>query len=91
MRLSFSEINRQIPTIQSGKVRLKRASWTFSTLRTPNHSRSLAFLHYPISLAPFPVEHGGSIASERGGEHMYVEGRVLTTKGEPIACAIMDI
>ena len=54
-------------------------------------SRSLAFLHCPISLALPPVEHGGSIASKGGGEHMYVEGRVLTTKSEPIAGAIIDI
>ena len=37
-----------------------------------------------------PVELGGSIASEGKGEYMYVEGRVLTTEGEPIADAVID-
>lgn len=36
------------------------------------------------------VEFGGSIASEDKGEYMYVEGRVLTTEGKPIAGAIID-
>jgi protocatechuate 3,4-dioxygenase beta subunit len=37
-----------------------------------------------------PVEFGGSIASEGKGEYMYVEGRVLTTEGEPIADAVIE-
>ncbi|KAG6377344.1 Intradiol ring-cleavage dioxygenase [Boletus reticuloceps] len=36
------------------------------------------------------IEHGGSIASEGKGEYMYVEGRVLTTEGEPIAGAVIE-
>lgn len=36
------------------------------------------------------VSHGGAIASEGKGNYMYVEGRVLSTKGEPIANAIID-
>jgi len=36
------------------------------------------------------VEHGGSIASEGKGEYMYVEGRVLSTEGDPIADAVID-
>jgi len=36
------------------------------------------------------VEFGGSIASEGKGEYMYVEGRVLTTEGEPIADAVIE-
>ncbi|KAI9569866.1 aromatic compound dioxygenase [Boletus coccyginus] len=36
------------------------------------------------------VEFGGSIASEGKGEYMYVEGRVLTTEGEPIPDAVID-
>ncbi|KAF8556840.1 aromatic compound dioxygenase [Imleria badia] len=36
------------------------------------------------------IEFGGSIASEDKGEYMYVEGRVLTTEGEPIAGAVID-
>ncbi|KAH7882667.1 aromatic compound dioxygenase [Phlebopus sp. FC_14] len=36
------------------------------------------------------VDIGGSIASEGSGDYLYVEGRVLTTKGEPIQNAIID-
>ncbi|KAG8216941.1 Intradiol ring-cleavage dioxygenase [Butyriboletus roseoflavus] len=36
------------------------------------------------------VELGGSIASEGKGEYMYVEGRVLTTEGEPITDAVIE-
>ena len=36
------------------------------------------------------VSIGGSIASEGKGEYMYVEGRVLTTSGEPIPGAVID-
>ncbi|KAH7912165.1 Intradiol ring-cleavage dioxygenase [Hygrophoropsis aurantiaca] len=36
------------------------------------------------------VELGDSIASEGKGDYMYVEGRILTTKGEPIPDAIID-
>ncbi|KAF8548762.1 aromatic compound dioxygenase [Imleria badia] len=36
------------------------------------------------------IELGGTIASEGKGEYMYVEGRVLTTMGEPIADAVID-
>jgi protocatechuate 3,4-dioxygenase beta subunit len=36
------------------------------------------------------VELGESIASEGKGQHMYVEGRVLNTKGEPIPGAVIE-
>ncbi|KAF8834390.1 aromatic compound dioxygenase [Paxillus ammoniavirescens] len=36
------------------------------------------------------IEVGDSIASEGKGEYMYVEGRVLTTTGEPIPDAIIE-
>jgi protocatechuate 3,4-dioxygenase beta subunit len=36
------------------------------------------------------VSIGESIASEGKGEYMYVEGRVLTTSGEPIPGAVID-
>jgi len=47
-------------------------------------------------LGPFFTEDapdlsfGESIASEGKGEYMYVEGRVLTTSGEPIPGAVID-
>ena len=51
-------------------------SWrTFTTPPQPYHTS---------------VEFGGSIASEGKGEYMYVEGRVLTTEGEPIADAVIE-
>jgi protocatechuate 3,4-dioxygenase beta subunit len=36
------------------------------------------------------VQRGESIASEGKGDYMYVEGRVLTTDGEPIPDAIIE-
>ncbi|KAG1718744.1 Intradiol ring-cleavage dioxygenase [Suillus paluster] len=36
------------------------------------------------------VEFGESIASEGKGDYMYVEGRILTTEGQPIPNAIID-
>ncbi|EIN08539.1 aromatic compound dioxygenase [Punctularia strigosozonata HHB-11173 SS5] len=36
------------------------------------------------------VELGGTIASEGKGQYMYVEGRVLNTKGEPIPDAVIE-
>ncbi|KIK77688.1 hypothetical protein PAXRUDRAFT_834912 [Paxillus rubicundulus Ve08.2h10] len=36
------------------------------------------------------MEVGDSIASEGKGEYMYVEGRVLTTEGEPIPDAVVE-
>lgn len=36
------------------------------------------------------VDFGESIASEGKGEYMYVEGRVLTTDGQPIPNAVID-
>jgi len=36
------------------------------------------------------VPLGESIASEGKGEYMYVEGRVLTSKGEPIPGAVIE-
>ncbi|KAJ8596164.1 aromatic compound dioxygenase [Rhizopogon salebrosus TDB-379] len=36
------------------------------------------------------VDFGESIASEGKGDYMYVEGRVLTTKGEPIPDAVIE-
>ncbi|KAF8437973.1 Intradiol ring-cleavage dioxygenase [Boletus edulis BED1] len=36
------------------------------------------------------IENGGSIASDDKGEYMYVEGRILTTEGEPIAGAVIN-
>lgn len=36
------------------------------------------------------VSKGESIASEGKGDYLYVEGRVLDTKGRPISGAIMD-
>ncbi|KAG6845134.1 hypothetical protein H0H87_000370 [Tephrocybe sp. NHM501043] len=36
------------------------------------------------------VPNGDSIASEGKGDYMFVEGRVLDTKGDPIAGAIID-
>lgn len=50
----------------------------------PQHLFTSARPHRP------PVELGGPIASEGSGEYMYVEGRVLTTDGEPIADAVVD-
>ena len=39
---------------------------------------------------PCAVENGDSIASEGKGEYMYVEGRVLSTDGTPVANATID-
>jgi protocatechuate 3,4-dioxygenase beta subunit len=36
------------------------------------------------------VQTGESIASEGKGHYMYVEGKILTTKGEPIPGATID-
>ncbi|KAK1224673.1 hypothetical protein PQX77_012419 [Marasmius sp. AFHP31] len=36
------------------------------------------------------IDHGGSIASEGKGDYMYVHGKVLDTKGNPIAGAKID-
>lgn len=36
------------------------------------------------------VANGGSIASEGKGDYMFVEGRVMDTKGNPIADAVID-
>uniref|UniRef100_A0A8H7XPZ6 Intradiol ring-cleavage dioxygenase n=1 Tax=Psilocybe cubensis TaxID=181762 RepID=A0A8H7XPZ6_PSICU len=36
------------------------------------------------------IEHGGSIASEGKGDYMYVEGRVLDFRGNPIPNAVID-
>jgi len=36
------------------------------------------------------IEQGGSIVSDGKGENMYVQGRVLSTSGEPIPCAIIE-
>ena len=36
------------------------------------------------------VANGDSIASEGKGDYMFVEGRVMDTKGNPIAGAIID-
>ncbi|KAA1472435.1 aromatic compound dioxygenase [Dentipellis sp. KUC8613] len=36
------------------------------------------------------LEHGDSIASEGKGEYMYVEGRVLSTTGEPVPNATIE-
>ena len=48
---------------------------------------------YP-RLTPSPATHtvplGESIASEGKGEYMYVEGRVLTSTGEPIVDAVIE-
>jgi protocatechuate 3,4-dioxygenase beta subunit len=45
-------------------------------------------------LTPSPATHtvplGESIASEGKGEYMYVEGRVLTSSGEPIPGAVIE-
>jgi len=38
----------------------------------------------------YQVSFGESIASEGKGEYMYVEGRVLTTSGEPVPGAVID-
>jgi protocatechuate 3,4-dioxygenase beta subunit len=38
----------------------------------------------------YTVPFGESIASEGKGEYMYVEGRVLTSKGEPIPGAVIE-
>ena len=43
----------------------------------------------PLTLL-YPSGFGGSIASEGEGDYMYVEGRVLTTEGEPIVDAVID-
>jgi len=54
-------------------------------------------LTYPLSLTrinpiytTYTVPLGESIASEGKGEYMYVEGRVLTSKGEPIPDAVIE-
>jgi protocatechuate 3,4-dioxygenase beta subunit len=44
----------------------------------------------PTRLNPTTVPLGESIASEGKGEYMYVEGRVLTSKGEPIPGAVIE-
>jgi protocatechuate 3,4-dioxygenase beta subunit len=47
-------------------------------------------------LGPFHVEDspeipmGGSIASEGKGEYMYISGRVLDTRGQPIPDCLID-
>jgi len=45
-----------------------------------------------VSLIPLyaTVPLGESIASEGKGEYMYVEGRVLTSSGEPIQGAVIE-
>jgi hypothetical protein len=51
---------------------------------------SLAPPFLAVSRLQTIVSLGESIASEGKGEYMYVEGRVLTTSGEPIPGAIID-
>jgi protocatechuate 3,4-dioxygenase beta subunit len=41
-------------------------------------------------LSSLIVENGGTIASEGKGSYMWVEGRILDTKGNPIANAQID-
>jgi protocatechuate 3,4-dioxygenase beta subunit len=41
-------------------------------------------------LNTYTVPLGESIASEGKGDYMYVEGRVLTSKGEPIPGAVIE-
>lgn len=36
------------------------------------------------------VDFGESIASEGKGDYMYVEGRILTTEGEPVPNAVIE-
>lgn len=36
------------------------------------------------------IEHGGAIASEDKGEYMYVSGRIVGSRGEPVPNAILD-
>jgi hypothetical protein len=43
-----------------------------------------------VYIQPVLVLFGESIASEGIGEHMFVEGRVLTTGGKPIPGAVME-
>jgi hypothetical protein len=55
--------------------------------------RFSALLHnsYPRRYhTTYTVPLGESIASEGKGEYMYVEGRVLTSKGEPIPGAVIE-
>ena len=55
----------------------------FSTLLTNLHISQSYHATYTVPL-------GESIASEGKGEYMYVEGRVLTLKGEPIPGAVIE-
>ena len=43
-----------------------------------------------INPTTYTVPLGESIASEGKGEYMFVEGRVLTSKGEPIPGAVIE-
>jgi protocatechuate 3,4-dioxygenase beta subunit len=47
-----------------------------------------SFLTPPAASTAVPL--GESIASEGKGEYMYVEGRVLTTSGEPVPGAVIE-
>lgn len=53
-------------------------TWVPNLYLLPDHSTSIT------------VSTGESIASEGKGEYMYVEGRVLTTSGEPILGAVIE-
>jgi protocatechuate 3,4-dioxygenase beta subunit len=54
---------------------------------------STLHIYPPTRMNPttsYTVPLGESIASEGKGEYMYVEGRVLTSKGEPIPGAVIE-
>jgi len=84
-------------------TRRRAASWArFSAKMRPIvRSRFISSAMSRVVLAHTPflavsrlqtvlVSLGESIASEGKGEYMYVEGRVLTTGGEPIPGAVID-
>lgn len=62
---------------------------TLNNPRVGNATESSFLGPYFTEDAP-DLSIGESIASEGKGEYMYVEGRVLTTSGEPILGAVID-
>lgn len=58
-------------------------------IASSNHIYNNGHIYIYFALSP-AVLFGESIASEGIGEHMFVEGRVLTADGKPIPGAVID-
>jgi protocatechuate 3,4-dioxygenase beta subunit len=73
---------------------LERQSQQYLDLSLPKThttARSSSLFSFPIQThTGIIVTNGDSIASEGKGDYMFVEGRVMDTKGNPISGAIID-